>query len=109
MEVALLDHVPTLPWPNGQPRSAGVTEAAETCSLKDTPQPERLPWELHPTLTEDRLRVCAQVLAIRDATRWRWPPRLGGLGPPKRPGLRRGHAQGQLITHKLPHLPMPTS
>jgi hypothetical protein len=40
-----------------------VTELAETTSPEDAPPPGRLPWELHPALTEDRLRVCARMLA----------------------------------------------
>lgn len=27
------------------------------------PQPPRLPWEIHPALSEERLRVCARLLA----------------------------------------------
>jgi hypothetical protein len=41
----------------------GVTEPAETTSPEDAPPPGRLPWKLHPALTEDRLRVCARMLA----------------------------------------------
>jgi len=40
-----------------------VTEPAETTSPEDAPLPGRLPWELHPALSEDRLRVCARLLA----------------------------------------------
>ncbi|HEV7267723.1 MAG TPA: hypothetical protein VGN83_22885 [Falsiroseomonas sp.] len=40
-----------------------MTEPAETTSPEDAPLPGRLPWELHPALTEDRLRVCARMLA----------------------------------------------
>jgi hypothetical protein len=40
-----------------------VTEPAETTLPEDVPLPGRLPWELHPALTEDRLRVCARMLA----------------------------------------------
>jgi hypothetical protein len=40
-----------------------VTEPAETTSPEDAPLPGLLPWELHPALTEDRLRVCARMLA----------------------------------------------
>ena len=28
-----------------------------------SPLPSRLPWDLHPALTEDRLRICARLLA----------------------------------------------
>jgi hypothetical protein len=43
--------------------ACGVNEPPETTSPKDAPPPGRLPWELHPALTEDRLRVCARMLA----------------------------------------------
>jgi hypothetical protein len=28
-----------------------------------SPLPSRLPWDFHPALTEDRLRICARMLA----------------------------------------------
>ncbi len=28
-----------------------------------TPPPSRLPWNFHPALTEERLRICARMLA----------------------------------------------
>src|SRR6187401_3261771 len=28
-----------------------------------SPLPSRLPWDFHPALTEDRLRICARLLA----------------------------------------------
>src|SRR3954451_7185763 len=34
-------------------------EHAETLSLL----PSRLPWDFHPALTEERLRICARLLA----------------------------------------------
>ncbi|MGK7869752.1 hypothetical protein [Falsiroseomonas sp. E2-1-a20] len=31
--------------------------------MDDTAAPARLPWDIHPALTEDRLRICARMLA----------------------------------------------
>jgi hypothetical protein len=40
-----------------------VTEPHEPPSLDEPAPSARLPWELHAALTEDRLRVCARLLA----------------------------------------------
>jgi len=40
-----------------------VTEPADPTPADNAPPPGRLPWDLHPALTEDRLRVCARLLA----------------------------------------------
>jgi hypothetical protein len=40
-----------------------VIELPDPTPANDAPAPSRLPWELHPALTEDRLRVCARLLA----------------------------------------------
>lgn len=40
-----------------------MTEPAQTTTPEGAGSPDRLPWELHPALTEDRLRVCARLLA----------------------------------------------
>jgi hypothetical protein len=40
-----------------------VTERLEAFPSEDASALDRLPWELHPALTEDRLRVCARLLA----------------------------------------------
>jgi hypothetical protein len=44
-------------------------EPTKPSPAEDASGSGRLPWELHPALTEDRLRVCARMLASarRDA------------------------------------------
>ena len=38
-------------------------DSTDVHAAEDAPPLARLPWELHPALTEDRLRVCARLLA----------------------------------------------
>ncbi len=40
-----------------------MTEPTDPSPADASPPLGRLPWELHPALTEDRLRVCARLLA----------------------------------------------
>jgi hypothetical protein len=40
-----------------------VTKPADLPAADDAPPPARLPRKLHPAPTEDRLRVCARLLA----------------------------------------------
>ncbi len=40
-----------------------MSDPADSVPPAEAPLPERLPWDLHPALTEDRLRICARLLA----------------------------------------------
>ncbi len=55
----------------GQGRRSRRSSTAAPRPALPCPPPARLPWEIHPALGEDRLRVCARLLAHarRDAIR----------------------------------------
>lgn len=42
---------------------AGMTNPVEDLHFEAAASPAPLPWDLHPALTEDRLRICARLLA----------------------------------------------
>src|SRR5690349_2006283 len=50
---------------DGGARRMTTPEAAATDAAATTTDasPARMPWELHPSLTEERLRTCARLLA----------------------------------------------
>jgi hypothetical protein len=60
---ALLLRTQQQPWPISARFAHDLAMEQAELASSSSPLPSRLPWDFHPALTEERLRLCARMLA----------------------------------------------